>query len=75
MRAGRVTVLRDGELLEMEEDILLPDGTRVTVDGTVVMPDGTTRTMMDGEAITMDGEMVEIEELGDEDFEDEDLSE
>jgi hypothetical protein len=56
---GIMMTVRDGELVEMNEDVLLNDGTRVLMDGTVIMTDGTTRMMMEGESLGMDGEIVD----------------
>ena len=61
MRAGKMMVVRNGELVSMEEDMLMNDGTRVLTDGTVIMTDGTTRMMMDGESLGMDGEITDGE--------------
>ena len=61
MKAGQMMVVQDGELMGMEEDVLLNDGTRVLADGTVIRTDGTTRTMMEGESIGMDGEITDGE--------------
>ena len=35
LRNGRLRVLRDGELMDMQEDMTMTDGTRVTMDGTI----------------------------------------
>jgi len=61
MKAGQMMVVQDGELMAMEEDVLMNDGTRVLADGTVIRTDGTTRTMMEGESIGMDGEISDRE--------------
>lgn len=61
MKAGRMMVVQGGELMAMEEDVLMNDGTRVLADGTVIRTDGTTRTMMEGESIGMDGEITDGE--------------
>ncbi len=60
-KAGRMMVVRDGELVTMEEDMLMNDGTRVLTDGTVIMTDGTTRMMMDGESLGMAGALTDRE--------------
>ena len=76
MRDGRMMVERNGELMEMEEDLTMLDGTRVTMAGTIMMTDGTTRAMMDGEAMTMDGRLIDMESMEDEDMNDmEDMEE
>ena len=61
MRDGRMLVKKRGRITPMEEDIAIFDGTRVMMDGTVMMTDGTARTMMEGEAITMDGTITDME--------------
>ena len=61
MEAGRMMVVRAGELVTMDEDVLMNDGTRVLTDGTVIRTDGTTRVMMDGESMGMDGEITDRE--------------
>jgi hypothetical protein len=61
MRDGKMMVKRNGRILPMEEDIAIFDGTRVMMDGTVMMTDGIARTMMEGEAITMDGRITDME--------------
>lgn len=61
MKAGRMMVVRDGELVMMDEDVLMNDGTRVLMDGMVIRTDGTTRMMMNGETLGMDGEMTDRE--------------
>jgi hypothetical protein len=61
MKAGRMTMVRDGELVEMDEDVLMNDGTRVLTDGTVIKTDGATRMMMEGESMGMDGEITDGE--------------
>ena len=61
MEAGRMMVVRNGELVPMDEDILMNDGTRILTDGTVIRTDGTTRMMMDGESMGMDGEITDRE--------------
>jgi uncharacterized protein DUF6799 len=63
MKKGKMMVLRYGELKPMDMVMTLHDGTRVAMDGTITMPDGTTRRMMDGEALTLDGEPTTIEDM------------
>jgi hypothetical protein len=43
----------------MEKDITIFDGARVQTNGTIVMADGIRRTMMEGEALTMDGRITD----------------
>lgn len=68
MQDGRVMLLRNGERMPMEEEVQLPDGTRVGVDGTVMMPDGTMRMMDEGETILLQGEPAGAENMSDRQF-------
>jgi hypothetical protein len=52
MQAGRVLIMRNGETMPMDEEITMPDGTRVTTDGTVRNPDRTTRMLAEGETMS-----------------------
>ncbi|HET9908840.1 MAG TPA: DUF6799 domain-containing protein [Anaerolineales bacterium] len=61
MEAGRMMIVRNGELVVMDEGVLMNDGTRVLIDGMVIRTDGTTRMMMDGESIGIDGEVTDRE--------------
>ena len=56
MQEGRVMRMHNGEMNPLDEEITLPDGTKVMTDGTVMMPDGTTRMMSEGETMMMQGE-------------------
>lgn len=47
----------------MKQDMAIFDGIRVMMDGTVIMTDGIARTMMEGEAMTMDGRMTDMEKM------------
>jgi hypothetical protein len=51
MQDGRVMIVENGELVPIEEDITLPDGTRVMPDGTVVTTDGKRRLLAHGETL------------------------
>lgn len=58
MRRGKKGIIRP-----MEQDMTIFDGARVMLNGNVVMADGVTRTMMEGEALTMDGKITDVEEM------------
>lgn len=68
MQDGTVMLMRNGERMPMEEDLTLPDGTRVGVDGTVMMPDGTMRMMAEGETMLLQGQTAGAEEMSDKQF-------
>jgi uncharacterized protein DUF6799 len=63
MKSGRMMVVRFGEMKPMDMVMTLSNGTKVAMDGTITMPDGTSRRLMDGEAITLDGEMTTLEDM------------
>jgi hypothetical protein len=68
MQDGSVMTIQNGVMAPMDEDMTLPDGTRVGVDGTVMMPDGTMRMMEEGETILLQGEPAGAEDLTDKQF-------
>jgi hypothetical protein len=51
MQDGKVMIMRNGEMAPMEEEMTMPDGTKIMIDGTMMMPDGTTRMMAEGETM------------------------
>jgi hypothetical protein len=55
MQESRVMIRRGGEVRPMDEEMTMPDGTKIMVDGTVMMPDGTTRMMAEGETMLLQG--------------------
>ena len=55
-KGGKLVLIRNGEEKSMDTVMTLSNGARVAIDGTVTMPDGTSRMLMDGEALTLDGE-------------------
>ena len=63
MKNGKMMRKRGGRIRPMKEDMAIFDGMRVMMDGTVIMTDGIARTMMEGEAITMDGRLTDMEKL------------
>lgn len=63
MRKGRLMRIRQGEELPVDMVVTFPNGGLVAMDGTLTLPDGTSRRLMDGEAVTMDGEMTTIADV------------
>lgn len=68
MQDGRVMIMRKGETMPLDEEITMPDGTRVKRDGTVKMPDGTIRRMAEGESMLLQGEPAGAENMTDRQF-------
>ncbi len=54
MKNGRMLIWRDSEMIALNEDILLVDGTRIALDGRVIMVDGTYEMLAEGQAIIVD---------------------
>ena len=59
MKDRQLITVRNGELVLMEEEATMPDGTRVRPDGTVLMTDGKTRMMAEGETLRLVGDAGE----------------
>ena len=68
MEDSRVMIVRNGERTPLDEDLTIPDGTRVAPDGTVQMPDGTTRIMAEGETMLLQGAPASPENMTDRQF-------
>ena len=66
MKKGKMMLVRNGEMKSMDMVVTMSNGTRVLMDGTIVMPDGTSRRLMDGEAMTMDGEFTTVKDMEEE---------
>jgi len=73
MKNGKMMMKRGDRIRPMKEDMAIFDGMRVMMDGTVIMTDGIARTMMEGDAITMDGRMTDMEKMEDRETKDEPL--
>jgi hypothetical protein len=54
MKNGHMLILRENQMVDLSEDMLLEDGTRIAVDGRVILADGTFETLVEGQAILVD---------------------
>ncbi|HLF74387.1 MAG TPA: DUF6799 domain-containing protein [Anaerolineales bacterium] len=63
MQDGKMMMRRNGLTAPMQDDMALFDGMRVRMDGIVMMTDGNARMMMDGEGLTMDGRIANLEDI------------
>jgi hypothetical protein len=61
MKDGKMMVERNGELMLLEEEIVMKDGTRIMVNGQLLMADGTARMLREGESMYLDDEMTDRE--------------
>ena len=68
MQDGRVMIMRNGEMKPMDEEMTLPDGTRVMIDGTMRDANGTIRMMAEGETILVQSMPAGAEEMTDRQF-------
>lgn len=58
MRGGRMMLVRAGEMIIMDENVTMADGTKVMTDGTIILVDGTSLTLADGEGMIIDAPMA-----------------
>lgn len=68
MQDGKIMVTRNGERTPIDDEITMPDGTRIGIDGTIMMPDGTMRMMAEGETMLMQGQAAAPENMSDSQF-------
>ena len=68
MKDGRAMIVGNDGMKPLEDEMTLPDGTRVGMDGTVIMPDGTARMMEEGETIALTVETTQPEQMSDRQF-------
>lgn len=55
---GHMLILKNHEMIALQEEILLSDGTRIALDGKVIMVDGTYQALAEGQAILVEGRAV-----------------
>lgn len=54
LRNGQMLILQGHEMIVLQEDMLLSDGTRIALDGRVILPDGTWQELVEGQSILVD---------------------
>ena len=52
---GQMLILREHEMIALQEEMLLLDGTRIALDGRVILADGTFQTLVEGQSILVEG--------------------
>jgi hypothetical protein len=62
MRAGKMIMTINGEMLLMDMDVVTTDGIKVRTDGTIITPDGKTSMMIEDQAMIIDGVKTRTEE-------------
>jgi hypothetical protein len=68
MKDGQVRMMQHGELVPMLEGMTMTDGSRVMPNGLVRMADGTSRTLEEGETMTIAGEVPDLRNRSDRDW-------
>jgi uncharacterized protein DUF6799 len=58
MKKGQMLILRDREMIALNEDIILVDGTRIGLNGRVTLADGTYQELVEGQAIMIDNRLA-----------------
>ena len=53
MKDGKMMMRKNGKMMMMNEDMTMPNGTKVMRDGKIMMKDGTSRMMKNGEMMDM----------------------
>ena len=53
MKNGQLLFLNNGELTTLREDMVLEDGTHITLDGSVALPDGSYQVIGEGQAMVV----------------------
>lgn len=61
MRGGRMMLLRSGDMIVLEENVTMADGTKVMTDGTIILMDGTTLTLAEDEGMITESPMAVME--------------
>ncbi len=54
LKNGQMLILREHEMIALQEEMLLVDGTRIALDGRVIMSDGTYQALVEGQSILID---------------------
>ena len=54
MKNGHMLILRESEMIALNEDMILADGTRIALDGRVTMADSTYELLLEGQSILVE---------------------
>ncbi len=55
---GQMLILKDHEMIALQEEMLLTDGTRIALDGRVILTDGTYQALVEGQSILVDSRAI-----------------
>lgn len=53
-RHGQMLILKDHEMIALQQEMLLIDGTRIGLDGRVILSDGTFHILGEGQSLLVD---------------------
>ena len=54
LKNGQMLILRDHEMIALQEEMRLVAGTRIALDGRVITADGTYQALIEGQTIIVD---------------------
>jgi hypothetical protein len=63
MKNGKVLRVQDDNMVPLQGELTMADGTRILTDGTVILTNGTTRLMGEGETMRTVGRVADTAEL------------
>ncbi len=63
VKDGNLIQNKDGQVVNVQETILLTDGSKVSVNGEITRPNGEVEKLVEGELLFMDGTVVTQQEL------------
>lgn len=62
MRGGKMTLVKGGDMIIMDENLTMTDGTKVMMDGTILLVDGTFLTLAEGEGMIIDAPVANTDQ-------------
>lgn len=60
LKNGCMLILRDHQMIALQEEMLLSDGTRIAPDGRVIMVDGTFQALAEGQSILVENPAITL---------------
>ena len=58
LKDGQMLILRDHQMVRLQEEMLLVDGTRIALDGRVIMADGSFAALAEGQSILVENPVL-----------------
>ena len=63
MKDGKMMVMKGGNVMPMDSDMTMPNGTMVMKDGSYMMKDGPKMMFKEGEKMDMNGKMMKMKKM------------